>query len=299
MKVIILGASGFIGLPAAQALVRAGHVVYGVTRSESKAKLLAAEEIIPLIGNYGDISVWSYLIPSLDAVIDAVGGAELKTLSDTILTATTTAAEQLRPTHAPKLTYIYTSGTWVHGDDRRTVKTDTTPITSCIELVSWRPEQEQRVVKSPVLNGIVIRPSLLYGRSASLLGFAFKHAYEGKAAWFGTPGGRFALIHTDDLAELYRLVAEKSATVGGMIFDGSNDVTESVDDFLQKLVDVSGAKGYEYISPSNLFETALCTTCILRPYLARSLLGWQPRKAGLTDHLEIYYNAWKASEGLA
>jgi len=44
MKVIVLGASGFIGFPAAQALVRAGHVVYGVTRSVSKAKQLATEE---------------------------------------------------------------------------------------------------------------------------------------------------------------------------------------------------------------------------------------------------------------
>jgi len=187
----------------------------------------------------------------------------------------------------------------VHGEDRKTVKTDTSPLTSPVELVSWRPEQEQRVVTNPVLNGIVIRPSLLYGRSASLLAGVFKNAYEGKVAWFGTPGGRLAIIHTDDLAELYRLAAEKSAIVGGKIFDASNDVTESTDDFLRKLAEISGAKGpYEYISPSNLFELALGTTSILRPYLARSLLGWQPRKAGLTDHLEIYYNAWKASEGL-
>jgi len=111
MKVIVLGASGFIGLPAAQALVRAGHVVYGLTRSASKAKQLAAEEIIPVVGNYDDIAVWSHLIPSLDAVIDAVGGAELKTLSTTILNATAEAAQRLRPAHAPKLAYIYTSGT--------------------------------------------------------------------------------------------------------------------------------------------------------------------------------------------
>ena len=37
-------ASGFIGLPAAQALSRAGHIVYGLTRFEEKAKLLAADE---------------------------------------------------------------------------------------------------------------------------------------------------------------------------------------------------------------------------------------------------------------
>lgn len=44
-SLITLGsASGFIGFPAAQALVRAGHQVIGLTRSQEKAKQLAAEE---------------------------------------------------------------------------------------------------------------------------------------------------------------------------------------------------------------------------------------------------------------
>lgn len=37
-------ASGFIGLPIAQASVRAGHQVFGQTRSQGKAKQLIAEE---------------------------------------------------------------------------------------------------------------------------------------------------------------------------------------------------------------------------------------------------------------
>jgi len=41
--------SGFIGLPAAQAFVRAGHIVYGQTRSEKSSQSLAKEEIIPLV----------------------------------------------------------------------------------------------------------------------------------------------------------------------------------------------------------------------------------------------------------
>ncbi len=40
----LLSATGFIGLPIAQAFVRAGHIVYGQTRSAAKAKQLAAEE---------------------------------------------------------------------------------------------------------------------------------------------------------------------------------------------------------------------------------------------------------------
>jgi hypothetical protein len=37
-------ATGFIGFPVAQALSRAGHIVYGQTRSQEKAIKLAAEE---------------------------------------------------------------------------------------------------------------------------------------------------------------------------------------------------------------------------------------------------------------
>jgi hypothetical protein len=43
------------------------------------------------------------------------------------------------------------------------------------------------------------------------------------------------------------------------------------------------------------YEKALATTSLVRPYLARALLGWQPRKAGLVDGLETYYAAYLAS----
>ncbi|EKM52493.1 uncharacterized protein PHACADRAFT_164427 [Phanerochaete carnosa HHB-10118-sp] len=290
-------ASGFIGLPAAQALVRAGHIVYGLTRSQEKAQQLAREEIIPVVSQTSDLSTWLPLIASLDVIIEVVGGtADVRELSKTLLNAVASAAQSSRPAHAPKLTYIYTSGTWVHGDDRTAIKTDTSPITAPAQHVAWRAEQEQRVVTNTVLNGIVIRPALLYGRSGSLLVPLFKGAAEGTVMWFGTPEDRYALIRVDDLAELFRLAAEKAQLVGGKIFDAANDITESADDLLKKLVKVSGAQGpHEFVQPSNLYETALTTTSLLRPYLARSLLSWQPRKAGLVDNLEVYYDAWKAS----
>ena len=49
MKILILGASGFIGKPAAVAFVRVGHIVYGQTRSLDTAKHLAAQEIVPVV----------------------------------------------------------------------------------------------------------------------------------------------------------------------------------------------------------------------------------------------------------
>ncbi|EIW57512.1 NAD-P-binding protein [Trametes versicolor FP-101664 SS1] len=300
MKVLIIGATGFIGLPIAQAFVRAGHIVYGQTRSAAKAKRLAAEEIIPIVADVADTAAYLPIGATLDAIIDAVGGSDIKDTSDLLLRATAAAVHAHRPALAPKLTYIWTSGTWIHGDNRTEVVSDSTaPDTErAPALTSWRAAQEQRVIASTDVNGLVIRPSLLYGRSGSLFARFFERAArEGVVAWPGTPGGRLATIHTDDLAKLYVLATEKAAVSKGQIFDGTNDVTESTDLFLQRLVEVSGAKApYQYFEPTNLFDRALTTTTIIRPYLGRALLGWRPRKAGLIDHLEIYYKAWQATQ---
>ncbi|EIW74573.1 NAD(P)-binding protein [Coniophora puteana RWD-64-598 SS2] len=297
MKVLVIGASGFIGLPVAQALVRAGHTVYGLTRSAEKAKQLAADEIIPIVGQVTETAPLLALVPTLDVIIEAIGGtANLRAVSVDLLQAISDAAKTSRPAQGPKLSYIYTSGTWVHGHNTREYVSDTTPLTSPVELVAWRPAVEQRVLSDSVLNGIVIRPSLCYGRSGSLLATAFESAAQGKAMWYGYPNGRLATVHPDDLADVYVRAAERAQTLGGIAFDVGNDSTESVVDFLMKLTEVSGAQGYELREPSNAFEQALGATNLLRPYLAKSLLGWQPKKAGLVDGLGVYYAAWKASQ---
>ena len=186
-------------------------------------------------------------------MIDCIGGtADIKTVSEEILLAVRKAARELRPQSSPKLTYIYTSGTWVHGDNRNEIVTDTTPIRSPNEVVAWRPAREQQVINDVNLNGIVIRPSCVIGRSGSLFAPFFQSASEGKVWYFGQPGGRFAVIHTDDLADLYLRAVEKAAICGGLIFDAANDQTESVDDVLATMVKVSGAqKPNEYRNPSN------------------------------------------------
>ncbi|KAJ7439106.1 hypothetical protein FB451DRAFT_1415908 [Mycena latifolia] len=206
MKALILGATGFIGFPAAHALVRAGHIMYGLTRTEAKARTLATEEIIPIIGEV-DSEVWIPLISTLDVIIESVGGMDLCRQT---LEGVANAAKELHPEGEPLLSYIHASGTWVHDDSRTEVVTDTTPITNPLELITWRPAMEQLVVQSTEVNGIVILPALLYDRSESILGMLFKTASEGRVVWPGTTGGRYNVIHADDLADLFFRVAEKA-----------------------------------------------------------------------------------------
>ncbi|KAF7290768.1 Epimerase domain-containing protein [Mycena indigotica] len=295
MKVLVLGATGFLGQPISQALVRAGHEVYGLARTSEKAKQLARDEVIPVIGTV-DSDAYMHLIPTLDVVISAINA------TPDILTNTFNnvcgAAKATRLPGAAKLAYIYSSGTWIHGDDRTTIVSDTTPLTNPVKLLAnWLPGLEQQIVASTIVNGIVLRPSLVYGRSGSNFAPLFKAALkEKKVVWPGRPGGRYALVHVDDVADAYVRAAERSSIAAGKIFDISNAQTESVDELLRRLVEVSGVPGpYEYKEPTSLFEEAFSSTAIIRPYLAKALLDWSPRKIGLTDGLEIYYAAWLAS----
>ncbi|CCA75649.1 hypothetical protein PIIN_09639 [Serendipita indica DSM 11827] len=71
---------------------------------------------------------------------------------------------------------------------------------------------------------------------------------------------------------------------------------ESVDGFLYSFAHLMGLSHSDvsYRAPANPLEGAMSVTTKLRPTLARSLLGWEPRKASLTDGMAAYFEAWKA-----
>jgi nucleoside-diphosphate-sugar epimerase len=103
-------------------------------------------------------------------------------------------------------------GTWVHGHNPSLLVNDRTPLTNPTPLTAFRPAHEQNVVQVSAdipVEGIVIRPSLLYGRSGSILSWLFGLAGEGKEiVWPGKQDCRWSVIHTDDLARLFVSVAE-------------------------------------------------------------------------------------------
>ena len=165
----------------------------------------------------------------------------------------TEALKTVRPAYAAKLTYVETSGAWVHGDSRDEIVCDTTPTATPHPFAAWRAVHERDVVGSTLVNGIVIRPVWVIGRSGSHLGkILFPSAHAGKVVGLGVPGGRYSIIHQDDLADAYLRAVERGSIVGGSIFDIANEFTEGVDDILTTLCKVSGAtEGYTYREPTN------------------------------------------------
>ncbi|ORY30343.1 hypothetical protein BCR39DRAFT_466725, partial [Naematelia encephala] len=297
--------TGFIGHPIALAFSRAGHIVYAQTRSASTAKQLAKEELIPVVGDptsQEGQEEWLKVAESVDVVIDTVPAmgfdVPLKTFK---------LVEELskdRPDGA-KITYIYTGGSWVHSRGTGGLDTWTSeqqPHSGQNVLTAWRWNVEKEVLASKQVQGIVIRPSNLYGSSGSLFSmFLFKPAYEAanKSEEFDVilkSDTRLLTVHQDDLADLYVRCAERAPICKGQAFVAANPLSERFTDILDAVVRVSGAKGYTSRPPSDHpLEVAWQSTTNMKPTLGHALTGWTPKKMGIVDGMNVYWSSFVAS----
>ena len=227
-NVLVLGATGYLGLAVGQSLLRSGnHTVWGLARSEAKGKLLAANEISPIIGDVADLDTLKSAITSasIDIVVDCTSAYEQAT---SILQAVTEASKIRMDTLskenavAPKLGFVYTSGVWVHGSPGSRVS-DLSPVGTSLSkgkaatATSWRPAHEQAILAArDVLEVAILRPANLYGRASSLFGVLWgpllAASASGSSDTIQLPLDRAARLgtnHVDDVAAAFHAAIDR------------------------------------------------------------------------------------------
>lgn len=195
-RILILGATGYIGSALASSLLRADHSVYGLARTSSKATQLARLEIIPVLGSAQDSDPYIKLIKTahIDIVVDCAGANQE---SAKILSDVERAGKERLTQGGAKLGFVYTSGTWVHGSSQERCS-DLDPVgtedakAKPPRLVAWRPQMERLVLNArDVLDTVVVRPALVYGREhavwSSFFGPVLEAAKSGKERAVGFP----------------------------------------------------------------------------------------------------------------
>ncbi|MCJ1319396.1 hypothetical protein MMC15_004732 [Xylographa vitiligo] len=318
-KVLILGATGYIGQALALSLLRSGlYTVYGLARSSAKARSLEALEIIPVLGSVTDSTAYLSLIATahIDIVVDAAGAnlESAQILADVKrVGAERLAAAATQGVRTAKLGFIYTSGTWVHGSSLEAVN-DLDPVgvaaarTQPPPLVAWRPRLEQDVLAAAdVLDTMVVRPALVFGGAgsiwSSLLGPLLAGAKSGasvarvSAEADSMPG----LIHVDDVASGLHAAVEKLPLLAGTgVYPVFDLVTsqESMKVVLEQAAPVLGFEGTVELVGTNgdAFADAMSTSLNGSGARARMVLGWEPKRVGMLKGLEIYVKAWMAAQ---
>src|SRR5438094_1951619 len=201
MQVFVTGATGYIGFAVSAALRRAGYRVWGLARSETKARRLLQHEIEPGSGRRAapksdlDVASECALLVHTGFDYSANGVAKDRTAIDTLLEAGRRGAK-------PK-TFIFTSGAWVYGDTSDRMADETTP-PNPPKLVAWRPAHEQMVLQAAGVRGLVIRPGDVYGGPGGLTGQWFAGPSTGSPPLVvGAGRNRVPMVHIDGLADAY------------------------------------------------------------------------------------------------
>lgn len=318
-KVLILGATGYVGKRVADTLVRSGqHQVYGVARSSSKAKDLALAEITPVICEDPINTPEPYLdvvrAQNIDIIVDLAGPGpdSAKFLDHAKLIAqeraSTYKAAGLHKT--PKLGFIYCSGTWVHGSSDKAVNdldmAHEAAATQPGKLVAWRTGLENSILgSSDLLDVAIVRPGLIYGRENTIwtpfILPLLQAAQKGEADSLKVnlePDSRPGLIHVDDVATGFQCVIERLSLINGSsIYPVFDLVTsqESMVGVFDALARTWGFKGKVDLigAGDDLFAQAMSTSFHGSSARARQLLGWEPKRlAGFVADVDLYGNAF-------
>lgn len=298
MKVLVIGATGYIGFRVACALRRAGHQVWGLARSETKGNLLAEHEIHPVIGNMevragyeSTVKVCSLLIYC--AFDPHQGFGAERAVVERLLSMGRLGAQ-------PK-TVIYTSGVWVHGNTGESIADEAT-LPAPPRLVASRPATEQVVMGANDVRTLIIRPGCVYGGQGGMTGMWFKGAHQDMAlSAVGDGRNRWAMVHVDDLAQAYLRAAESD--LNREIFDIVDYSRSTVGEMVEAVKGVSGYEGdINYIPVADAAGTmgdfAECLALDQRVDAGKAarLLGWRPRHLGFVDEVDRYFKSWKASQ---
>lgn len=299
MKIFLTGATGYIGFNVALAYRRAGHEVWGLVRSDEKARTMARNEIHSVVGSMQQPERYLSIAEECSVLIHSaadyqadVGALDKRTI-ETFIAAAKKGTQ-------PK-TVIYTSGCWVNGNTGSKPVDETAPLKPA-KLVTWRPAIEQIVLNTAGIKGVVIRPGCVYGKQGGLTGMWFKGASKDKALKVvGNGDNHWAMVHVDDLAEAYLRAGE--CNLSGEVFNVSDHSSASVREMVEA---VARAIGYtddiEFIPVAEAARTmgdlaeCLALDQQMDARKAARLLEWQPRHSGFVSEVDTYLASWKATQ---
>jgi nucleoside-diphosphate-sugar epimerase len=274
MRVLLTGATGFVGSAAAEALRAAGHEVTGLARSdEAAAKLEAAGHAVRR-GDLARPETLDAAVAEADAVVHAAALA-----GDDDATAVAAMLRMLEGTGKP---FVYTSGAWVLGSTGDTVADEDAPLDAA-ELVAWRPAVEAAVLSAVArgVRGVVLRPTVVYGRGGGTPGSMVRSALrKGVVRYVGDGRQRWPTVHVDDLAELYALALDAAP---GTLLHASAGPSVTAREVAETAAAAHGARAEPWSLEAaratlGAFADALALDQQVSGERARRLLKWEPRR---------------------
>ena len=284
MKVVLTGATGFVGSHVLADLYKHGHEVTALVRDDAQADTVAARGATPVVIDLYDRPAVARLLGNADGAIHTAspGDATSADLDSAVVDAVTGA---FAGTGKP---YLQISGLWIYGANPAI--TEASPV-NAPAMVSWKEPIERRVLGATDIRGVVIVSSVAYGDGGGgipglLLGSPRDDA--GHLVMLGTGQQHWSTVHAADLADFFRRALENESARGRYVI--GNGVHPTVAELTQAAAVAAGAPGAVPGSDDeararlgDYFAEVLLLDQGTDAARARTELGWYPSHPSLSD----------------
>jgi nucleoside-diphosphate-sugar epimerase len=284
MKVVLTGATGFVGSHVLADLYKHGHEVTALVRDDAQADTVAARGATPVVVDLYDRPAVARLLGNADGAIHTAspGDATSADLDSAVVDAVTGA---FAGTGKP---YLQISGLWIYGANPAI--TETSPF-NAPAMVSWKEPIERRVLGATDIRGVVIVSSVAYGDGGGgipglLLGSPRDNA--GHLIMLGTGQQHWSTVHAADLADFFRRALENESARGRYVI--GNGAHPTVAELTQAAAVAAGAPGAVPGSDDeararlgDYFAEVLLLDQGTDAARARAELGWYPSHPSLSD----------------
>jgi nucleoside-diphosphate-sugar epimerase len=294
MKVLVTGATGYIGGSVAERLIAAGHQVVGLVRSAESIPLLKDRGIESVLGTLDDSEIITNAAHEADAVIHAAS-ADHPGAVVTLIAALERSGKTLICTTGSGIVADSAAGEYA-GSVVYTEDTYFEPVPFRRPRVAMNRLVRQAAIDKGI-RSVVICPSMIYGKgrglqpdSDQLPKLIALSKQVGAGVYFGKGLNRYSNVHIDDLVELYLLALEKAP--GGSFFFAENgdasfkEIAEMISRSLGlggKTVSVSVEDVARQYGDAGRY--GVTSNSLVRAVNARRL-GWAPKAPSLSEYFE-------------
>jgi nucleoside-diphosphate-sugar epimerase len=303
MRIFLTGATGYIGSPTLDALMRAGHTVTALVRNNAKAERIHQKGAHPVVGTLADPNTYRAAADAHDGYIHTAfdttgnGVAIDRTTIETLLAAARRPRTAGTST-APRF-FIYTSAMSVIG--RAPEAVDEAAQINPVALAEWRPAHEQIVLSamSETVRTAVIRPGVVYGGGAGMVGDLFRMASNGLVRVVGDGNNRWPLVYDRDLADLFVRIAGNDSASG--VFNANDEGNERVNDiiaaigpYLTHRPDVRHMPITEARLKMGAYAEVLALDQVVRSTRSRAI-GWNPSLHSVGGNAARLLEEWRSA----
>jgi nucleoside-diphosphate-sugar epimerase len=292
MRVFVTGATGFIGSAVVQELIRAGHEVLGLARSDAAAKSLAAGGAKVHRGDLDDLDSLKSGAAASDGVIHTGFNHDFSKFKENCEADRRVIEAFGSALAGSSHPLIVTSGTaLVKPGHLATEKDESVLDSNAMPRVA--SEEAAASVAAKGVRVLVVRhsPSVHGDGDHGFVPMIIAMAREkGVSAYIGEGKNRWTAVHRLDAASVYRLAIESSSPVGTKFHSVAEegipfrDIAEVIGKRLN--LPVVSKSPEEAADHFTWFAGFAGLDCPASSKLTREKLGWQPKQLGLIADLE-------------